>query len=210
MATLQEKYTVNPEFQVEFDRLQKESIDLVYFSDKAIYSIQHTIDQLQHLIVIFKLRSKVTPIAENYKKNATSTSTIQTLPSLAVKSSLVDDIAKMIDVYNQLYYAIDKINSTTIKNLHKLGTQNISDDSDMEWYREYLRRQKTDAYEFSEEVKALKSLSDVAIAEGKKQDESPKEREPSYEEKIGALFLISIIIVIYIWYTSSNASKGDT
>lgn len=139
----------------------------MHSNDKVMYSIHHTIEQLQHLVVIVKLRNKAQPVAARYQQDIPSTSSVHTLPSITAKSSVVDDIARMVEIYNMFYYSLDMINTTIIKNLEKLGTQDIFDDEEMECYRESLRFKKSEAADFSEEVRALKSLSDVAIVQGK-------------------------------------------
>ncbi|GAN06279.1 hypothetical protein MAM1_0118d05759 [Mucor ambiguus] len=210
-TTLEKKYTVNPDYQAAFDELQKETICFMRSNDKVIYSIHQTIERLQHLVVIVKLRNKADPIATKYQENPPSASSVHALPSITAKTSILEDIARMIEIYNQYFYAMDRINSITSKNLDKLGTQDISDDEDMQWYRGFLRFNKAEAADFSEEVRALKSLSDIAIAQGKTPQVAPKaaaEKELSDSEKVWFFFLFCIIIVVYMWYKASNAAEG--
>ncbi|KAK4519165.1 uncharacterized protein ATC70_009397 [Mucor velutinosus] len=203
--------TVSPDYQAAFDDLQKETIDFVRSNDKVIYSIHQTIEQLQHLVVVVKLRNKAKPVAAKYQENRPSTGSVHALPSLTAKSSVVEDIAKIIEIYNQLYYTMDRINSTAIKNLDKLGIQDIFDDEDTQWYR-VSTIQKAEAADFAEEAKALKSLSDIAIAQGKTLQVAPKtapEMVLSDEEKVWFFFLICSLIVVYIlWYKADSASEG--
>lgn len=135
-------------------------------NDKVNISIIQTIQQLQHLMLIAKLRNKAQPVAATYQEYTPSSSNVNALITITATSCIVEDIGRIIEIYCQHFYTMDRINSNTSKNLAKLATQDVSDDKDMQWYREFLQSKKTEAAGFTEEVRALKSLSEIAIAHG--------------------------------------------
>ncbi|KAL9551925.1 hypothetical protein MBANPS3_004033 [Mucor bainieri] len=226
MTTLEKNYAVNPEYQAVFDELQKETIDFVRSNDNIIYSVEQTIERLKHLMVIAKLRSKTESLTTKYQANPPSTSMISALPGFMAKSSVVEDIERMIESYHQYSYIIDRINSKITKELGMLGTQDISHMHDMEWYRASLQFHQAEAAEFLVEINSLRVLSEAAIAQGGEMMPKSKclstmllerersidtmlaEKEMTDEEIKGFIFLFCLVVILYYWFKAPSAASA--